>query len=102
MLYENSQYNFERLPKKIINVQYKADQTSEKIKLHEPLKIDKLSDIYLNDLVTEHGITGGDGSNRDLFILGIDEFNIQSIYGSSEENETNKYYNKIIIPNMLI
>ena len=63
---------------KIINVQYKADQTSEKIKLHEPLKIDKLSDIYLNDLVSEHGITGGDGSNRDLFILGIDEFNIQS------------------------
>jgi hypothetical protein len=99
-LYENSQYNFERLPKKIINVQYKADQTSEKIKLHEPLKIDKLSDIYLSDFFTEHSITGGDGANRDLFILGIDEFNIQSISGSSEENETNKYYNKIIIPNI--
>ena len=104
-MYENSQYDFERLPKKILNIQYNVGNLSEKIILHEPLKIDKLSDIYLDDFITEHDIETSDGNHRDMFILGIDEFNIQSISGSSGETAAsyknrNKYYNKILLPNM--
>ena len=63
--------------------------------LHEPLRIDSLSDIYLDNFTTYDANQNATSSIMDNshFILSINEFNIKT-------NSTNsKHYNKIIIPN---
>ncbi len=92
-MYQNSGYNFERNPKKTLIIQYDAANTSQRIDLQEPLKIDQLSDIYLDSFITGHTASAAAAGAKEMFILGVSEFNIQSI--SSES----KYNNKVIIPN---
>ena len=64
--------------------------------LHEPLIIDRLSDIYLENFTTFHGnggLDGSDGKNYSAFVLRISEFNHQ---GNSTDQVT---FNSLIIPN---
>ena len=92
-LYENSGYQFERRERKtlILDVSIGAAiPISEK--LHEPLRIDKLSDIYL-DSFTTFNATLNNTSAKIAFVLGIDQFNI-----NSNSNDSG-VFNKIIIPN---
>ena len=55
------------------------------VKLHEPLRIDRLSDVYLDSFITfdaeKNNTTGADG--KSAFVLSINEFNIQSNSNSS-------------------
>jgi len=60
--------------------------------LHEPLKIDKLSDIYLEAFTTFQPKTGGD-KTKIGFLLNINEFNINT------NSNNSKAYNSIFIPN---
>ena len=63
--------------------------------LHEPLIIDRLSDIYLENFTTFHAsaITGSNVKEYSAFILKISEFNHQ---GNSTDPVT---FNSLIIPN---
>ena len=62
------------------------------VELHEPLKVDKLSDIYLDSFTTfDANINTARGSIA--FLLGIKEFNINS------NSNVSSNYNKIMIPN---
>ena len=94
--YQNSNYSFERNERKtlILDVTI-SNGTTFDITLHEPLIIDKLSDIYLDSFVTHAAIvnTNGTTHNHMGFVLDIDQFNIQ--------NNSNQsfLFNKIYIPN---
>ena len=91
-LYQNTNYSFERSERKtlILDVVINDDTTFSE-KLHEPLIIDKLSDIYLDSFTTSKCKQ----STSDLmcFILNINEFNNHS----NSNNST--IFNSIIIPN---
>ncbi len=107
-LYENSGYQFERRERKtlLLEVQDNVPNTygttpltvaanKFSVKLHEPLIIDKLSDIYLDSFTTfdiHPNNTGADDA-RMGFILSIDQFNI-----NTNSNNSN-IFNKIFIPN---
>ena len=95
MLYQNSQYDFERLNKKTLILDISIDiSTTFNVSLIEPFKIDRLSDIYLDSLTTYHAIDNKQsGSNHMCFILGLPDFNIHSASNNSN------IQNKIIIPN---
>lgn len=96
-LYQNSQYDYERLNKKtlIIDVNI-GEETKFNENLIEPFKIDRLSDIYLDSFTTFnalHNKTDGTKGNNMSFILGLNDFNIHS------RSNKNSIENKIIIPN---
>jgi hypothetical protein len=63
--------------------------------LHEPLKIDKISDVYLDNFTTFD--IGGDNNagnaHKQFFILKIDQFDLKSI------SNKHGFNNAIIIPN---
>lgn len=90
-LYQTSQYSFDRNNTKSLTIEIDSSKTLEKYDLDEPLIIDKSSDVYLDSFVTNN-VTHA-ASDKEIFILGIDEFNVQT--SSNNKN----YKNKIIIPN---
>ena len=94
-LYENTRYNFERNERKTlildVSIPDKAVLTFSK-NLHEPLRIDKLSDIYLDSFTTFTAVEN-DAVDNMAFVLGIDQFNINS------NSNSGTISNKIIIPN---
>ena len=93
LLYQNSQYDFERLNKKtlIIDVSGTLDSNIDfNIDLIESFKIDRLSDVYLDSFITFNAFDNKQsGSNHMCFVLGIKDFNIHT--GSNSD--------KIIIQN---
>ena len=96
-LYQNPADNFERVNKQTfaIDVTIKEDKDFS-VTLHEPLKIDKLSDIYLESLLTFKAYQRNKATipNYMGFILSINELPIQN-------NSTNPImFNKVFIPNM--
>ena len=96
--YQNKGYNFDRLPRKLITINITSDDlnnTSNIYPLIEPLTIDKLSDVYIDSLISNNlATTGAAGTAAsDIFLLGIKEFNIQSV------SNNQIYNNKLIIPN---
>ena len=103
MMYQNSGYCNNREDKQILILDTHTtlsppDFSSIKtftIDLYEPLKIDVLSDIYLDNFTTYTSTDNTSSTNR-VFVLGIDQFNIQSISTIATFN------NKIIIPNETI
>tara|TARA_B100000575_G_scaffold275610_1_gene260362 strand:+ start:384 stop:977 length:594 start_codon:yes stop_codon:yes gene_type:complete len=113
--YQNPSYQFERREKKILilDVHFAADTpmaTEFSVNLLEPLRIDRLSDIYLDSFVTENQISGGlENGNSDVknsgMVLKINEFNINSNVatnlhsGTSGEIDSGKF-NSIYIPNI--
>tara|TARA_B100001094_G_C17647685_1_gene538089 strand:- start:72 stop:596 length:525 start_codon:yes stop_codon:yes gene_type:complete len=101
--YMNSGYNFERTPKKTLIVRWHssvADQSTIDLSLTEPLKIDVLSDIYLDNFTTFHNASNDPTFNtpaRSAFVLNINEFNTQSnIAGPADKR--NNIFNNIVIP----
>ena len=94
-LYQTTRSRFERVERKslIIDVNIGSTATTFSVSLHEPLKIDKLSDIYLDTFSTKN-CTENTDTNAMAFLLGINEFNINSNSGGNA-----KAFNKILIPN---
>lgn len=126
-IFQNSAYNFSRLPKKTLIVKWLSETDNKdkiKLKLVEPLKIDELSDIYLDNFTTYHQKTSteeedGEGGTtntplfnshqKSAFVLNINEFDIRTnIAGNVEytatdpptrnDNNIGKVFRNIIIP----
>ena len=98
-MYENSQYNFNRTTKKILILKWNNNGDNKTINepLHEPFKIDKLSDVYLDNFTTMYGGTSPlfdlTGTPNIAYVLKIDQFKIDS------NSNDSVIYNSIIIPN---
>ena len=102
--YMNSGYNFERTPKKTLIVRWHssvADQSTIDLSLTEPLKVDVLSDIYLDNFTTYHNASADATFNsaaKSAFVLGIKEFNTQSNIASNSDDHRKDIFNNIVIP----
>lgn len=97
-LYQNSQYDFERLNKKTLIIDFIiGTDTAFNASLIEPFKIDRLSDVYLDSFTVYDANTNNSSTGNNMcFILGLNDFNIQSASNNSD------IQNKIIIPNETI
>ena len=99
-MYQNPSYNFERVNKQTFAIDVTINTgTDFSVTLHEPLKIDKLSDIYLESLLTFKAFKRNkedvdEKPNYMGFILSINELPIQN--NSSNAN----MFNKVFISNM--
>tara|TARA_B110000211_G_C13946263_1_gene494034 strand:+ start:311 stop:841 length:531 start_codon:yes stop_codon:yes gene_type:complete len=97
MMYQNQGYQFERRDKKTLILHYDmSNATTFNIDLYEPLKIDKLSDIYLESFTTFHsGAVPALDKNSSAFVFDINELNINN------NSSTGPTFNKLVIPNEL-
>ena len=111
-LYENSGYQFERREKKTIILDIVNDTSAKggsstslssndqlfAVELHEPLRIDKLSDIYLESFTTFNcfrpNCTTSPVGGKMAFIVSIDQFNV-----NSNSKKASNFFNKIVISN---
>jgi hypothetical protein len=95
--YQNPGYQLERRERKIMILDVTIGTgTSFSTTLHEPLLIDRQSDIFLDSFTTYKAKLNYNEStdpNYMSFLMDIDEFNIQS-----NSNNSNSF-NRIIIPN---
>jgi len=114
VLYENSTFRNDRKKKQILIIDvddtysiHLGSGSEFKINLHEPLRIDKASEIYLDNFIT-YNCNISDTKDTAGFSLKINEFNIQSNvasshYTSNEDGGINTVgvdiHNSIIIPN---
>jgi hypothetical protein len=100
--YENSGYKNLRNKKKTLILDI-TDNTALSsgsefnIKLFEPLKIDKQSELYLDNFITFNSMLA-DNSERSSFCLKINEFNINTNCAADDVSQ-NALYNSVIIPN---
>ena len=110
--FENTIYNYDRRKRQTlildIDGQLDGNKTEFTLLLDEPLTIDKSSDIFLDSVITFDTIQrlGETTIGKYMCLLvGIDQFNINSIGGSvatgtDPQRPTNGYLrNKILIPN---
>ena len=98
MMYQNPGYQFERMDKKTLILHHNmSNATTFNIDLYEPLKIDKLSDIYLESFTTYHSTISMPLADRNssAYVFDINELNINS---NSSIGHT---FNKLVIPNEL-
>jgi len=100
-LYQNQGYQTERVERKtLLLVIESAKHASFTINLQEPLRIDKLSDMYLDSFVTVNCTTGvSPALENSGFILKLDQFNINTVAGSTDTTTGAKLFNSIFIPN---
>lgn len=104
MMYQNSGYQFERRNKKTLIIDVEdASGTAPlstagdfKVDLLEPLIVDKLCDIYLDNFSTFNSLLCG-VNDRGCFSLQINEFNVNSNCASTNSNQ--QLFNRILIPN---
>ena len=104
MMYQSSRYNFERRERKtvILDVADTASNnplsaaTEFSVNFLEPLVIDKLSDVYIDSVLTYNSVVCHDGSKM-AFSLSINEFNVNSNSASTASNQN--LFNRILIPN---
>lgn len=93
--YQTTRSRFERVERKSLIIDDTiANGTTFSLTLHEPLKIDKLSDVYLDSFTTKNCLSNDTNINSMAFLLGINEFNINSNSGGNSNA-----FNKIIVPN---
>jgi len=113
-MYQNPNYNFERRERKTLIIDQSSfpNNTSTTINttLLEPLIIDKLSDVYLESVMT-YGCASKNIQGSMAFLLSIDQFNINTniasnssdvagSLGNDSSNLVNPHsFNKILIPN---
>lgn len=103
-IFQNSGYNFDRTPKKTLLVRWHsggADKKTIDLSLTEPLKIDVLSDIYLDNFTTFHNASDDPRFNtpeKSAFVLNINEFNTQSNIASNNDANRKDIFNNIVIP----
>jgi hypothetical protein len=106
-MYQNTNYSFERRERKTLIIDQDNfpvnSPTTINTTLFEPLIIDKLSDVYLESVLT-FGCVDKDDPKDLAFLLSIDQFNINTNIASNTSG-TNNYiknphsFNKILIPN---
>ena len=104
MMYQNSGYQFERRDKKTLIIDVEDASGSAplstagnfKVNLLEPLIVDKLCDIYLDNFSTFNSLLCGT-NDRACFSLQINEFNVNSNCASTNSNQ--HLFNRILIPN---
>ena len=91
--YENSGYRDTRTRKHNVSLYIDgADKTaSTTLQLQETLRIDSLSDVYLDSFVTFNA--GACVAGKEVFLLEVDEFNVKCASNIA------RYQNKTIIPN---
>ena len=90
--FQNPGYQHERIKNQTITIHIDSlANPSNVFQLIEPLVVDRLSDVYLDSFISNH-ITQTSATHS-TFVLGVTEFNIQSVSNQS------KYHNKLIIPN---
>jgi len=112
-IFQNSNYNFDRLPKKTLILRWTPsgnNYTDINLRLVEPLRIDVLSDIYLDNFTTFHDLNSYDGgdpskfikSEKSAFVLDINEFNIHSnaagVKNVDGTDTMSNMFNNIVIP----
>jgi len=91
-LYENSGYRDTRTRKHNVSLHIEGAKTvSTTLQLQEFLRIDSLSDVYLDSFITN--LAPISAANDEVFLLEVDEFNVTCASNKA------KYKNKIIIPN---
>lgn len=106
MMYQNQGYQFERRQMKslivdVVDTDAKyplTDVSNFSVELFEPLIVDKLSDIYLDNFTTYNSLTC-DKNERSMFSLQINEFNVNSNVASSDDTSSQNMFNRILIPN---
>tara|TARA_B110000495_G_scaffold202031_1_gene220978 strand:+ start:1197 stop:2045 length:849 start_codon:yes stop_codon:yes gene_type:complete len=106
MMYQNQGYQFERRQMKSLIVDVVdtlakyplTDVSNFSVELFEPLIVDKLSDIYLDNFTTYNSLTC-DKNERSMFSLQINEFNVNSNVASSDDTSSQNMFNRILIPN---
>tara|TARA_Y100000817_G_C16854268_1_gene543370 strand:- start:1417 stop:1893 length:477 start_codon:yes stop_codon:yes gene_type:complete len=76
-LYENTKYNYDNFNTKNIILDVEGNNVSFQKILHEPLNIDKESDVFLDSLTTFNCNTSDEDSNMG-FLLSIDELQIKT------------------------
>ena len=92
-LYQPTGKRFERVERKTLTLDVTIGAgTTFSETLIEPFKVDKLCDVYLDSFVTFDSKINT-AADQMAFLLGINEFSIQS-----NSNES-KSFNKILIPN---
>tara|TARA_A100001015_G_scaffold62563_1_gene69015 strand:+ start:47 stop:556 length:510 start_codon:yes stop_codon:yes gene_type:complete len=95
-MYQNSGYCDTRINKQILIIDNTVGEGKTfDVSLQEPLKIDSLCDIYLDNFTTFDSKINT-VTNQHAFVISIDQFNIKS---NSNNNNLN---NKIVIPNETI
>jgi hypothetical protein len=99
--FQNSGYRFERREKKNLLIDHKIGTTITDITLplFEPLKIDKLSDVYIESFTTHHALANTN-VERVAFVVNIKELNINTSTNLYTTGTTvTNTFNKIVIPN---
>jgi len=105
-IYNNTGYRNTRNRKQILILDI-SDEGNEthlgaggvfNVELFEPLKIDSLSEVYLDNFVTFNNNISNNNVNS-AFVLKINEFNINSNVASSDGASRTAIFNSIIIPN---
>ena len=91
-MYQNSGYCDSRTSKQILNLNIIPSVKTFSVDLFEPLRIDTLSDVYLDNFTTINAVQNTFASKQ-AFVLSIDQFPIKT------NSNNSKLYNKIVIPN---
>ena len=106
-MYQNPNYNFERRERKTLIIDQDNFPTNASTTINttlfEPLIIDKLSDVYLESVLT-YNLKDKDSQHDLAFLLSIDQFNINTNVASNTSGTNNdlknpQTFNKILIPN---
>ena len=91
--FENTTYSNNHKKKQILTI--RSSKSNFNLKLKEPLRIEKFSDVFLDSFGTFH--IGPDHANaianKQFFILKIDQFNLQ------QKSNIDDFNNTIVIPN---
>ena len=104
--YKNAQYTNTRNEKKTLIISVEDGQSDStlgstgefSLDLFEPFKIDKHSEVYLDNFISVNSNTSL-GLENSGFCLSINEFNMNSNAASSNETYKNTLNNSIFIPN---
>ena len=106
--YKNAQYTNTRNEKKTLVIAILDDEAvglklgnngEFDLELFEPLKIDKHSEVYLDNFISINSNTTALGLNNCGFCLNINEFNINSGAASASGTMRSALSNSIFIPN---
>ena len=91
--FENTTYLNNHKKKQILTI--RSSKSIFNLKLKEPLRIEKFSDIFLDSFVTFNigGENNNTKQNKQFFMLKIDQFNLQ------QKSNYDDFNNTIVIPN---